>query len=276
MRRIGRIILAFFAFFALLPTCALAGQSVPFQLRNGYLITAKCSVANTDLIAVIDTGVSETVIDIGLARRLHLPMHPDNAVFLTTEGAVQAVSIPSVHLGPLQEESLAGIAVDLSKLSRDFGFHADLLIGMDLLHSSDFTIDYKLRLLTFGPIPSMAYVAPMTQNARLPLIASTVSGRKMRLQVDTGFNGLLLYADHFRLAGGSNEIGTHLVGVAQTTSVQSADLDIQLGNCHERKMVASFVENASAVTEFDGLLGARAFAKYRLAFNFEKMVVAWE
>lgn len=273
MRRISRIILAF---IALLSTCVLAGQSVPFQLRNGYLITAKCSAANTDLIAVIDTGVSETVIDIGLARRLHLPMHTDSAVFLATEETVQAVSIPSVHFGPLQAESLAGIAVDLSKLSRDFGFHADLLIGMDLLRRSDFTIDYKSRLLTFGPVPSMAYVAPLSQNARLPLIASTVSGRKMRLQIDTGFNGLLLYADPFRLAQVSNEIGTHLVGVAQTTSVRGADLDIQLGNCHERKMAASFVENGSAVTEFDGLLGARAFAKHRLTFDFEKMVVAWE
>jgi predicted aspartyl protease len=260
----------------LLSTCALAGENVPFQLRNGYLIVAKCSVADTDLIAVIDTGVSETVIDIGLARRLHLPMHHDSAVFLTSEGAVQAVSIPSLHFGPLQAESLAGIAVDLSKLNRDFGFHADLLIGMDLLRRSDFTIDYKSRLLTFGSVPPMPHVAPLSQNARLALIASIVSGRKMHLQVDTGFNGLLVYADHFRLAEVSNEIGTHLVGVAQTTSVRSGDLDIQLANCRKKKMAASFVENSSGISEFDGVLGARTFAKHRVGFDFERMVLAWE
>ena len=257
--------------------CTVAAQSVPFQLHSGYLIVAKCSAANiSDLTAIIDTGVTETVIDLGLARRLNLTMRPDSAIFVNGEGFAQAVSIPSVHLGPLQADPLDGIAVDLSGLRTNLGVHPDLLIGMDLLRRSNFTIDYQSRLLTFGPVPHLAHVARLAENARLALIESTVLGRTTHLQLDTGINGLTLYTDWSGLAESFRDIGAHLVGVSRTTNVRSAEVDLQLGNWRESHVTASLVDNGSAVSEFDGLLGARAFAKHRLAFDFEKMVVAWE
>lgn len=257
--------------------CALAAQSVPFELHKGYVIVVKCSAANTpDLTAIIDTGVTETVIDLGLARRLNLTMRSDSATFVNGEGSAWAVSIPSLQLGPLQADALDGIAVDLSGLRASFGVYPDLLIGMDLLRHSNFTIDYQSRLLTFGPVPHLAHVASLVENSRLALIESIVLGRRTNLQLDTGINGLVLYADRFRPAKSSRDVGAHLVGVSRTTRVQSADVDFQLGNWREEHVAASFVENGSAVSEFDGLLGARSFAKHRLAFDFEKMVVAWE
>lgn len=263
--------------FLLASACTVAAQSVPFQLHSGYLVVVKCSAANTsNLTAIIDTGVTETVIDLGLARRLNLTMRSDSAAFVNGEGSAWAVSIPSLQLGPLQADALDGIAVDLSGLRANFGVHPDLLIGMDLLRHSNFTIDYQSRLLTFGPVPHLAHVASLVENTRLALIESIVLGRRTNLQLDTGINGLVLYTDRFRLAESSRDAGAHLVGISRTTSVQSGDVDFQLGNWREGHVAASFIENVSAVTEFDGLLGARAFARHRLAFDFEKMVVAWE
>jgi len=263
-------------FFLLASACAVVAESVPFELRGGYLIVARCSAANTpDLTAILDTGVTETVVDIALARRLNLQMHPDSAIFVNGEGSVQAVSIPLVRLGPLEAESIAGIAVDLSGLKTNFGIHPDLLIGMDLLKRSSVTVDYKSRLLTFGPIPPMAHTAPLIEGSRLPLITAAAFGQAVRLQIDTGINGLVLYANRFRMAENSHEIGARLVGVSRTMYVQRTDVDLRIGDCRERQIAASVIEN-SAVSEFDGLIGAPAFAKRRLAFDFEKMLVAWE
>jgi len=271
LRRIGKIVPT------ILFACALAAQSLPIQLRRDYLIVAKCSVADTPgFTAVIDTGVSETVIDIALARRLGLQTHTDRATFVSGESTVQAVSIPSVRLGPVRADSLAGIAVDLSRLDRDFGIHPDLLIGMDLLRGANFTIDYKSHVLTFGRISALTHAIPLAQDSRLPLIVSKVSGRNIRLQIDTGLNGLVLYADRFGFGQTLHELGAHLAGLSQAISVQDADVDLQLGDWLERHITASVIPNVSAITEFDGLLGARAFAKHRLAFDFERMIVAWD
>ena len=98
----------------------------------------------------------------------------------------------------------------------------------------------------------------------------------MRLQIDTGLNGLVFYGDRFGFAQTSHELGAHLVGVSQAIDVQGANVDLRLGDWREKHITASIIPNSSAITEFDGLLGARAFARHRFAFDFDRMIVAWD
>jgi predicted aspartyl protease len=229
-----------------------------------------------DLTAVIDTGVSETAIDLRLARRLGLSMSSDSADFVTGRGVVQGVSIPDLRLGPLQIDSLSGIAVDLSGMERDFGIRPDLLIGMDLLHRANFTIDYKAQQLTFGAVSSLAHKAQLLLDSRFALVEAMVERKTVRLQIDTGLNGFLIYANRAPIRAELQEIGAHIISITQSLRVQTADVSLEIGDWHMRNMAVSVIERGSAPTHFDGLLGGRALAHRKLAFDFDRMMVWWE
>src|SRR5438270_226534 len=137
-------------------------QTVEFKLHDGYLIVAKCSIGGLqDLTAIVDTGVTETAIDMRVVKRLGLSTASDTATVGIHNRQVRAVSIPEVVFGPLKAESLAGIAIDLSYLRHQLGVRADVLIGMDLLRQQSFLIDYKAKHITFGPVPHLSHSAPL-------------------------------------------------------------------------------------------------------------------
>lgn len=254
-----------------------SSQTLPFKLHDGYLVVAKCSAAGRpELTAIIDTGVSETVIEVALARNLGLELHSDKAVFVDKEAAVWAVSIPQVQLGPIQVDSLAGIAVDLSGLKGRLGIHPDLLIGMDLLHHSSFTIDYKLRLLTFGTAPVLAHDAKLRPDLRFVLVDSTTSGKALRLQIDTGLNGILLYATRLGIGSNALRAGAHMMGVSASSPVQQVAAEVRIGSWRSRGTPISVLDGDPAQGYFDGMLGARALTSRRIAFDFENGIVSWD
>lgn len=255
----------------------LVGQTIPVKVHQGYLITAKCSVmGQPDLTAVIDTGVTETAIDLRLARHLGLSMRRDAADFVTGEGVVQAVSIPELHLGPLHAESLAGIAVDLSRMERDFGVRPDVLIGMDVLHRANFTIDYKAQQLIFGAVSDLPHSARLLPNSRFALVDATVNKKPVRLQIDTGLSGFLVYAGRVTVRSNFPVVGARAVSVAENLRADTADVLLEVGNWRDRNMTTSVIERSSASTVFDGLLGGRAIAHRKLSFDFEKSIVSWD
>lgn len=255
----------------------LVGQSIPIKVHQGYLITAKCSVmGQPDLTAVIDTGVSETAIDLRLAHSLGLSMRSDSADFITGEGVVQAVSIRELKLGPVHADSLAGIAVDLSRMERDFGVRPDLLIGMDLLHRASFTIDYKSQQLIFGAASYLPHSAKLLPNSRFALVGANVNTKPVRLQIDTGLSGFLVYADRVAVRADFPILGARAVSIAQSLRADTADVLLEVGDWHERNMTTSVIERRARPTVFDGLLGGRAIAHRKLSFDFERSVVSWD
>lgn len=266
----------FLTLIVLLAVGTAAAQTLPFKLHDGYLIRVQCSAAGRpNLTAVIDTGVSETVIDLSLAKRLGLQLRSDKAVFVNKEALVWAVTIPQVELGPVTADSLDGIAADLSALKAKLGVHPNLLIGMDLLHRSNFEIDYKARVLTFGTVPVLGHQAKLSPNERFAIVDSTISGRAVRLQVDTGLNGILLYAK--RLAFNDRGLaGAHLMGVSESSAVQAADAEVRIGSWRSRGTAISVLDTDPAAGYFDGLLGARALTSRRIAFDFRNEMVSWD
>lgn len=269
MRRFVTLILLFAAGTA-------AAQTLPFKLYDGYLVTVQCSAAGRpNLTAVIDTGVSETVIDLALARSLGLQLRSDKAVFVNKEAAVWAATIPQIELGPITADSLDGIATDLSALKGKLGVHPDLLIGMDLLHRSNFEIDYKSHLLTFGAVPMLTHQAMLSGNERFVLVDSTISGKAVRFQVDTGLNGILLYAKRL-VFNDRGQSGAHLMGVSDSSALRATDAEVRIGAWRSRGSPISVLDTDPAAGYFDGLLGARALTSSRIAFDFRNEKVFWD
>jgi predicted aspartyl protease len=253
-------------------------QTVPFELHDGFLIVSKCSVGGLQkLIAVVDTGVTETTLDLRVAKRLALTMRPDAATLGTRNGVVQAVSIPAIEFGPLRSDSLSGIAADLSPLTYQMGIHPDVLIGMDLLRLRRLVVDYKSKTITFGEIPRLKYSATLVSETRLTLLDVFADGKILRFQLDTGFNVILVYGGKLRTSP-LQELDSHTSALGLRLRAQPAYVrELQLGDRRIKRVTVYVTDEAPAGDPgFDGLLGPTALGIQRLAFDFEAHTVAWE
>lgn len=274
-----RAILPILFLFTVSMKSAAVDQVVPFKLHRGFLVTVKCSVGDlTELTAIIDTGVTETVVDTSVAERLSLPARQESATFITQEAQVWAVSIPSLQMGPLRTGPLAGIATDLSSLTRQFGIRPDVLIGMDVLHRANFVIDYKARQLLFTRLASLPHSARLNPDQRFAVVESTVMRQQLRLQVDTGFQGLLVYRGRLRtLANHAKEEGLVETVTHALLAVSFVSSDVQIGNWNAPHLEVSFIDAAPrGFVGFDGLIGPRALRANRIAFDFENNLLYWD
>lgn len=253
-------------------------QLVPFHLFRGYLIVVKCSIGDLPgRTCIVDTGVTETVIDMSLVERLSLETRADRALFLTQEAAVAAVSIPSLQLGPLRIGTLAGIATDLSSLTHKFGIRPDVLIGMDVLHRASFLIDYRARQLVFAASPSLAHSAPMAHDQRSALVEAMVMGKRRVLQVDTGFQGLLLYGERAGRPAVAANTEDRVEGVSHILmAVGLRPQEVRIGDWQSTSLEVSVVDAPQDSPGFDGLLGPRVLHARRMAFDFETGRLFWE
>lgn len=253
-------------------------QVLDFRLHDNYLIVAKCSVGGKqNLIAIVDTGVTETVIDSKLVKRLSLPTTPDTATFGTRDTRVQAVSIPDITFGPLHTASLAGIAADLSYLTHQFGIRPDALLGMDLLRQGTFVIDYQRKQIVFGPVPAMKHSSPLLASTRLSLVQGTVENQRLTLQIDTGFNGVLIYGGRVHLSQ-PRSVNSSSQALGASVSSQVVTLShLRIGDWRGNQITAAISDTAPKdLTEFDGLLGPTAIGVHRIGFDFQNLLFSWE
>jgi predicted aspartyl protease len=264
------------ALVLLLPTAYANDQKVGFRLEKGYLIVVKCSIGDlSGLTGIIDTGVSETVVDTSVVKKLGLESRPDQATFLTREAEVRAVSIPSLRLGAIVTGPLAGIATDLHSLTSESGIRSDVLIGMDVLGRGNLVIDYERRELTLTPelLTPFAHVAPLGNDRRLPTVAIVLQGKLMNLQVDTGSPRVVFY-----LAGNLPPIRPGLrfaSAAADIVASRAEGGDMKLGD-QSVAHVDVLVVNGSPPPDFAGLLGPRAIHARRLGLDFVRHILSWE
>ena len=276
------------------------------------MIAVKCSVAGLgEVLAIIDTGASETVLDIELARKLRLALEPDSATFISRQAKVWAVSIPVLELGPIRADHLQGIAADLSSLTDDLGFRPQVVIGMDVLRRSSFLIDYQSHRLVFfqapqfqGPAPQLAHQARLlplasassaAQSAvddgrRFAVIEASIGGKTVRLQVDSGFEGLLVYGsqlpDRDRVAIGSRSANpfaggdSHIANLGQNLvahSLASPLINVQIGEWRAPHPQLTLVDGpAPESAVFDGMIGTAFLSRKKVAFDFQNGMIYWE
>lgn len=263
---------------------ATQSKAVPFKLYRGHLIVVKCSIGGLqekDLTAIVDTGASETVLDIAIVRRLSLEARFDSATFIVHQAKVWAVTVPELRLGPLKAERLEAIATDLSALTSELGISPQVLIGMDMLRRTNFVIDYEARRLTFDSAPTMPHSASLVSgdsNPRLAVIESTITGKTLRLQVDSGFDGLLVYCSRLNTPAALAAAESHIANVGQTLPARSFDPpEVQIGDWRSHHPQVSVVDSAPPEpAEFDGLIGTAFLSKRRVAFDFQNALISWD
>lgn len=253
---------------------------IPFKLYRGYTIVVQGSIGRLGkLNFLIDTGAVPSVVDERVARKLHLEGKTESLSVFSQNVQAQRVVLPEVRLGPVQAEALSVLVRDLAFIEEGIGVHVDAMVGLDVLGGKSFMIDYEAKELIFGGHDGFESSAILEAGPGYVFVQMLVSGRPMRLVVDTGAKDLILFEARVgnRLNGlrrqgtkGSSNMG----GEATLKKVQLPEA--RLGTIDLGAVDALLLDSpARGNLGFDGLLGVRSLGLTRLAFDFERRTISW-
>jgi predicted aspartyl protease len=175
---------------------AARANAIPFQLEAGFLIQVEGGIGQLEgLRFILDTGATHSVIDRRIANRFPLVLHPKRVFNFDRFVSVDWAEFPEVHLGPITMRNVSMIVTQLAK-SSELVPDTDGIIGLDLLNTaSKLSILYDSKMIVLKPREANVRAAelegPFTVHA-------TAQGHQIRLLLDTGMEGILLYEDRIR------------------------------------------------------------------------------
>ncbi len=101
---------------------------------------------------------------------------------MTTE----QVLLPSLQLGPLRVTLVPAVIRDLSYFQDSLSAHVDVIVGIDVLSRTSFTVDYEARKLILGPAELLSNSVPCDPRSPYPTVALRLGNRVVRVLVDRG------------------------------------------------------------------------------------------
>ena len=247
--------------------------TVPFVLLRGYLIVIEADVGSLGgRRLIVDTGTTSTVLDRSVARQLGLGGRESRLTLLNGDERVKTSILSGLTLGPITARSLPVFVADLSFFTRELGTRIDGIVGLDVLRASSFTIDYGAREIIFGPVQSSPAAVPFESGPPLVTVTMKIEGRPLRLLVDTGASGLLLFPGDQRWAERAAIVGEHAsTTISGSFTREEVELsDMQLGGLRMPSHTAYVVWARKETTpDFQGLMGTGAMGLKEVAFDFE-------
>jgi len=255
-------------------------MGLPFTLLSGFLIEVSGEIdGRTQLRFVLDTGSTVSMIDKRLAGRMGLSLQPAKTLGFDAEVTWGKTIVPKVSFGQIKAENVEMMVGDLSAFS-SYTKGMDAIIGTDLLKLANFSIDYDSRKIVFQSMQRQ-----YARRASEPLLDCVVAelviqGHPVRLIVDSGLPGVLLYEERIRhQVPGLKFIGTPTrVIMGSTLHGQRAVLPhVMLGTRFDDLTV--FLTHAPSVDwlpGIDGMVGLKPFGARRIHFDFGTKHLTWE
>lgn len=166
---------------------------VPFEVTPGNQIRFIAHVNGVAAVAVLDTGVTASVVSPRFAAQARLKVQPRGmASAIGGKVAFGWAATRSIAFGALDRSGggLTVTALPASATGEATG--PDLLVGQDMLARYALEIDYgtrRFRLLPSGRLPFRGAIAPLSLSptAQVYVTELTLSGRRLRpIVVDTG------------------------------------------------------------------------------------------
>ncbi len=166
---------------------------VPFDLTPGNQIRFVMAINGNPAIAVLDTGVSASVMSRTYAASAKLKVQPrGSANAIGGNVAIGWTATRTIAFGGLARQG-GGISVtDLPATATGSDQPVDVLVGHDLVDAYALDIDYaamRFRLLPSGRLPFRGAGAPLSVSADQNVYVTelTIAGRKLQpIVVDTG------------------------------------------------------------------------------------------
>jgi hypothetical protein len=253
---------------------------MPFQIYSGYLIVVEGRIGTwKGLKFVLDTGTTQSILSKKMADKLSLYRQPARVLTFNETVPIESCTVSDVEFGPVQAIEIQMSIMDLGKLS-EYGGHIDALVGLDLLQLNNLTFDYGTRKVLFGPLDGSLYHAPKGSKPLCFSVNVNVQGHLIRLIVDTGLEGILLYEDRVRAQVPKlrMEAGTKKVIIGQRMSGKLATLpEMRLGKAvMVGRVLLIEAAPANMIDGIAGCIGIYAFHATRITFNTSPQTITWE
>jgi predicted aspartyl protease len=253
---------------------------VPFKLYNDHLIVVKGTLGTLkDVNILLDTGKSPTAVSTKVASKLQLRGHRESMLLSNGAIDVESVVLPRFEFGALEPEALRTVVQDLGYLERNLGIPIDGIAGLDVLRKRSFAIDYKRKKIVFGLPNAGTKTVPFETLSPFATVKAVVAGQEMRLLVDSGTRGLLLYRSRVKVkleevSNRDPEITTAR-GAMRTRFARAANVRLGGENLGPQNVVIAEVE-VSPKYEFDGLMGFKQLGFGKVWLDFEHGLFGWE
>lgn len=252
-------------------------SKLKFDLYHGYLIVTRGAIGDIrNAKFLIDTGTDPSVIDRRIAERMHFRLELTGLDTIHAKVPTWRTTVPSFLLGPVATQNSTVLVEDLSFLERDMGIRIDALIGLDVLRSTSFLVDYRSHHICFGGSVCSGSGVRFIHNPPFATVAMTLEGRPVQLLLDTGASSLMLFRTHWPTTPKPSTV-RHSINLAgdltrQLLELNSASLgDLQLG-----RQTAYLVDDEKNVhREFDGLINPGLLGLRQIFFDFENRRLAW-
>lgn len=256
-------------------------RAIPFKLYDGFAIVVRGGIGNqNDLNILIDTGAVPSVIHQRLARKLDLQGPREDISVVGQNLSVERVTIPRTRLGTVEFPPVSVVVLDLTSFEKRLGLRLDAIVGLDVFSGRDFSIDYQLRQIEIGTRANNGEAVPfellMAADAPYVVLRMEANSRVVRLLLDTGADGITLFASHMRgvsLALQKSDARKDVSALGEYAGERVQLSDVSLGGVRRGKRRATMIPGAASPQQFDGMLGPTSLGITRLDFNFQNKIV---
>ena len=256
-----------------------ANDTIPFEIYAGYLLIVHGTLGGlSNLRFAVDTGCSHSLIDRKLARRMGLSGRLGTVFNFGRSVPVEWVDVSGVQVGSLTVNRAPMMVGDLA-YSKAFATQVDVILGLDLLRTRNFSIDYRSKQIRMGGLEISEFRVPMDNGPMFVSVELQLRDRPIRVLVDTGMRGMLLYQDR---------VGAEVREAKSTAAVDAFSLGggmrvreaiaprVKLGETDLDRTV--FLMNGPAPTtlpQIDGYLGTSKLNARRIDFDFRNNTLGW-
>ena len=230
---------------------------------------------------LIDTGAVPSVLDRRIAQKLHLTGRVEELSVFTQKLEMERVTALDVNLGPLHAKALPAVVRDLSFAGEALGTRIDAMIGFDFLNQSAFTIDYQSRKITVGPIDLSLIAIPYLAGPGYAVVEMKVQRQTFLLLVDTGASDLVLFESAARdcpnaIKNVGSQTWSNMGGEIRVRQVQLEDAFLGSTPWGAQAVFILPDNGGSHPGGLHGLLGVAALKAWRVSFDPEHRVFAWD
>jgi predicted aspartyl protease len=258
---------------------AARANAMPFRLESGFLIEVEGRIGQLkSLKFILDTGATHSFIDRRIARRLPLTLSHRKVFNFDSFVSVDSAEFADVHLGPIQMRNVSMMVSDLAKSSELAG-HADAIIGLDLLTTAaSLDIYYDSKRVVLIPRDINEQAAHERGKPECFTVEAFIQGHPVRLVLDTGIAGILLYEDRVRKRIPNVRFRDEIKGALGRLQGKTARLDGFRVGGHESN-VEVFLMSGPRVDQLpgiDGYLGISPLKAKRIELDFEGRAIRWQ
>ena len=164
-------------------------------------------------------------------------------------------------------------------MERSLGISLGGIVGLDILRTASFTIDYRRRKIVFGPMAASEKAVHFETQDPFLTVKAKIEGHELRLLVDSGTWGLVVYRDRLwttqeRLRFDAKSLVSSTGGLAPLGWFR-AGVSLGKDNLGARDVAIADVDSDSQ-TGFDGLLGFAKMGFHKVSFDFERGLFGWD